>query len=62
MSIAYQVLGDGPLDLVFVPGFVSHIEIAWDEPYLPHGFAHHLWRERREPGLGPSSDQFERHA
>ncbi|HEX7434805.1 MAG TPA: adenylate/guanylate cyclase domain-containing protein [Anaerolineaceae bacterium] len=31
-SIAYQVLGDGPFDLVFVPGFVSHIEFAWEDP------------------------------
>ncbi|MGF6307900.1 class 3 adenylate cyclase [Bradyrhizobium sp. i1.8.4] len=27
-SIAYQVMGDGPIDLIFVPGFVSHIEFA----------------------------------
>lgn len=27
-SIAYQVLGDGPIDLILVPGFVSHIEFA----------------------------------
>jgi hypothetical protein len=25
VSIAYQVTGDGPLDLVVVPGFVSHV-------------------------------------
>ncbi|MDO8491512.1 MAG: alpha/beta fold hydrolase, partial [Dehalococcoidia bacterium] len=31
-SIAYQVLGQGPLDLVFVPGFVSHVEYAWEDP------------------------------
>lgn len=31
--IAYQVLGDGP-DLVFVSGWVSHVEIAWDVPPL----------------------------
>jgi hypothetical protein len=34
VNIAYQVFGDGPLDLVFVPGFISHIELAWEEPYL----------------------------
>ncbi len=34
MHIAYQTLGEGPPDLVFVPGFVSHVEIAWEEPYL----------------------------
>jgi pimeloyl-ACP methyl ester carboxylesterase len=32
VHIAYQVLGDGPLDLVFVPGFVSHLEYQWEEP------------------------------
>jgi class 3 adenylate cyclase len=32
VSIAYQVHGEGPLDLVFVPGFVSHVELAWEEP------------------------------
>src|SRR5207247_9025736 len=32
--IAYQVVGDGPLDLVLVPGFVSHVEVAWEEPML----------------------------
>jgi class 3 adenylate cyclase len=31
-SIAYQVLGQGPLDLVMVPGFVSHVEFAWEDP------------------------------
>lgn len=34
LSIAYQVLGDGPLDLVFIPSFVSNIELAWDWPPL----------------------------
>jgi class 3 adenylate cyclase len=33
-SIAYQVHGDGPLDLVFVPGFVSHVELIWEEPAI----------------------------
>ena len=34
MSVAYQVIGEGPPDLVLVPGFVSHVEIAWEEPRL----------------------------
>jgi pimeloyl-ACP methyl ester carboxylesterase len=34
VSIAYQVVGDGPVDLVLVPGFVSHVEVAWEEPRL----------------------------
>ena len=31
-SIAYQVAGNGPLDLVAVPGFVSNVEQTWDDP------------------------------
>jgi len=34
VHIAYQVLGDGPVDLVMVPGWVSHLEMAWREPAL----------------------------
>ena len=32
VNIAYQVSGDGPLDLVYVPGWVSHVELRWEEP------------------------------
>ena len=32
VNIAYQVLGDGPIDLVFVMGWVSHLEYFWTEP------------------------------
>src|SRR5690606_28274219 len=31
-SIAYQVIGDGPIDIVFVMGWVSHLDWFWDEP------------------------------
>ena len=34
VNIAYQVLGDGPRDLVFVLGWVSNIEVFWEEPTL----------------------------
>ena len=27
LSIAYQVIGDGPRDLMFVPGIISHVEL-----------------------------------
>src|SRR3990170_3499128 len=36
LRIAYQVLGKGPLDLVFVPGFISNLDHMWDEPGLVH--------------------------
>jgi pimeloyl-ACP methyl ester carboxylesterase len=32
VHIAYQVVGDGPFDLVFVPGFVTHMELQWGLP------------------------------
>jgi class 3 adenylate cyclase len=34
LSIAYQVLGSGPFDLVYTPGWVSNVDAAWD--LLPH--------------------------
>ncbi len=33
LSIAYQVLGEGPTDVVFVSGFVSHQELVWELPF-----------------------------
>ena len=38
VHIAYQTSGSGPLDLVFVPGFVSHLELAWDNLIAAHSF------------------------
>jgi pimeloyl-ACP methyl ester carboxylesterase len=32
VSIAYQVVGEGPRDLVVVPGWISNIELFWDDP------------------------------
>jgi class 3 adenylate cyclase len=40
VNIAYQVVGDGPLDLLYVPGWVSNVEFIWS--YAP--FAHFLRR------------------
>ena len=31
-SIAYAVLGDGPVDLVFIPGGFQHLELWWEDP------------------------------
>jgi class 3 adenylate cyclase len=38
--IAYQVVGEGPLDLVLVSTWFSHLDARWDSP----GFAHYLRR------------------
>jgi pimeloyl-ACP methyl ester carboxylesterase/DNA-binding winged helix-turn-helix (wHTH) protein len=43
LNIAYQVIGDGPIDLVFVMGWVSHVELFWTEP----SFARFLGRLSR---------------
>jgi class 3 adenylate cyclase len=40
VSIAYQVVGQGSFDLVYVPGFVSNVELMWEEP----GYARFLER------------------
>ncbi|HEX2154652.1 MAG TPA: adenylate/guanylate cyclase domain-containing protein [Acidimicrobiia bacterium] len=34
VSIAYQVIGDGPRDLVYVPGWISNVEVMWEDPTL----------------------------
>ena len=34
LKVAYQVVGDGPIDLVYAPGWVSNVEYAWEEPTL----------------------------
>ena len=32
VNIAYQVIGEGPIDLVYMPGFISHLELSWGLP------------------------------
>jgi len=32
LHIAYQVTGSGPFDLIWIPGFVSHVEADWNSP------------------------------
>ena len=32
--VAYQVIGEGPLDLVFIPDWVTNLEVMWEEPSL----------------------------
>lgn len=34
VNIAYQVIGSGDLDVVFVMGWVSHLEYFWEEPHF----------------------------
>jgi pimeloyl-ACP methyl ester carboxylesterase len=34
LHVAYQVFGEGPIDLVYAPGFVSHAEVYWEDPAI----------------------------
>jgi class 3 adenylate cyclase len=38
VNVAYQVVGHGSVDVVYVPGWVSHVELAWELPELAAGF------------------------
>ena len=56
-SIAYQVMGDGPLDLVHIPGLISNLDTAWENPKYERfierlsGFARVLVYDKRGCGL-----------
>src|SRR5437870_11936345 len=55
--IAYQVVGEGSLDLVLVPGFVSNVEHYWEMPTVPEmferlaGFSRLILWDKRGTGL-----------
>jgi pimeloyl-ACP methyl ester carboxylesterase len=57
VHVAYQQLGEGPLDLVFVPGAWSHLEVFWEEPSAARflrrlaGFARLILFDKRGTGL-----------
>jgi pimeloyl-ACP methyl ester carboxylesterase len=38
ISIAYQVIGDGPFDLLYAPGWLSNLEYAWESPHYTDFF------------------------
>jgi pimeloyl-ACP methyl ester carboxylesterase len=56
-SIAFQVFGDGPPDVVFALGFVSQLDLAWQEPSLARflrglgSFSRVIWFDRVGTGL-----------
>jgi class 3 adenylate cyclase len=39
VHIAFQVLGNGPFDLVFVPGLVNHLDLMWEDPRASRFFS-----------------------
>jgi pimeloyl-ACP methyl ester carboxylesterase len=40
INIAYQVIGQGPIDIVYVPGWVSHLEYGWESPIVANFYRH----------------------
>ncbi|MEA2193128.1 MAG: hypothetical protein QOI73_3249 [Solirubrobacteraceae bacterium] len=70
VNLAYQVHGDGPIDLLVVSTFISHVEHIWEEPGFTRfltrlsGFARLIIFDRRGSGLsddGPLGIEHEIH-
>jgi class 3 adenylate cyclase len=38
VNVAFQVFGEGPIDIVFVAGFISHVDLVWEDPLLRRFF------------------------
>ncbi|HLJ66244.1 MAG TPA: alpha/beta fold hydrolase [Chloroflexota bacterium] len=57
INIAYQVIGDAPIDLVYVAGWVSHLDYFWEEPSYARflrrlaSFARLILLDKRGTGL-----------
>ena len=34
VALAYQVFGAGPVDLVYIQGYTSHVDLNWESPHL----------------------------
>jgi pimeloyl-ACP methyl ester carboxylesterase/class 3 adenylate cyclase len=63
VHIAYQVVGGGPIDLVFVPGFVSNVEATWNSPLRADffrrlaSFSRLILFDKRGTGMSDRSSQ-----
>jgi class 3 adenylate cyclase len=63
IDIAYTVLGDGPMDILFVPGFISHLDFNWEFPWFAwmtewDGLARIITFDKRGTGLSDRSIGF----
>ena len=64
IHIAYQVFGEGPRDLVIIPGWASHLDVWWEDPATARGFAALAARSRviifdkRGTGLSDRATRF----
>jgi len=63
-NIAYQVIGDGPVDIIYIPGWVSNIDMMWAEPRLAAFltrltlFSRLIIFDKRGTGLSDRSDEY----
>lgn len=64
INIAYQVIGNGPIDILFIPGWVSHIDMLWED-YKISGFLKRLTKfsrlilfDKRGTGLSDRISEF----
>ncbi|GGA58442.1 LuxR family transcriptional regulator [Nitratireductor aestuarii] len=63
--IAYQVVGQGSFDLVFVDGFISNLEVQWEDPGFNHlanrlsAFSRLILFDKRGTGLSDRGDPTE---
>ena len=61
IDIAYKVVGEGPIDFVYVPGFVSHLDLLDDVPFFCNPvndmarFARVVMFDKRGTGLSDRS-------
>jgi pimeloyl-ACP methyl ester carboxylesterase len=62
VTLAWSASGAAPIDLLFIPGFISHVEHAWEEPSLAaflerlSGFTRLIMMDRRGTGLSDRLD------
>jgi class 3 adenylate cyclase len=62
-TIAWTAVGDAPIDLLFIPGFISHVEHLWEQPGLAGfferltGFVRFIVMDRRGCGLSDSRSE-----
>ncbi|MCW5519056.1 alpha/beta fold hydrolase [Aureitalea sp. L0-47] len=63
-NIAYQVIGDGPVDIIYIPGWVSNIDMMWAEPRLASFltrltlFSRLILFDKRGTGLSDRTDEY----
>tara|TARA_E500000318_G_scaffold1732_1_gene2432 strand:+ start:11173 stop:12369 length:1197 start_codon:yes stop_codon:yes gene_type:complete len=63
-NIAYQVVGNGPVDIIYIPGWVSNIDMMWSEPRLAAFlsrlslFSRLILFDKRGTGLSDRTDEY----